>query len=81
MNNKLYDIIHLISLVGAPTIAFIGSLCVIWNVPHAEQITASLTALDVLIGAYVVALKKGYVNNFEDHEETEYLGEEDESEA
>ena len=81
MNNKLYDIIHLISLVGAPTIAFIGSLCVIWNVPHAEQITASLTALDVLIGAYVIALKKGYSNGLEDNEQSAYIDEEDESEA
>lgn len=60
MSNKTYDIIKNIALFAVPIIAFISSLCVIWNVPYCEAITASLTALDTLLGAIVVVAKKIY---------------------
>lgn len=60
MSNRTYDIIKLISLLAVPLVAFIGALCTIWNVPHAEQITATLTAIDTLLGAVVVILAKEY---------------------
>ena len=60
MDNRTYDIIKLISLIAVPLFAFIGALCSIWNVPHSEQITATLTALDTLLGALVVILAKEY---------------------
>lgn len=60
MSNKTYDIIKLIGLIAVPVLAFIASLCSIWNVPYCEQITASLTAIDTLIGAIVVIVKAYY---------------------
>lgn len=60
MDNRTYDIIKLTALVATPLIAFLASLCSIWTVPHAQEITASLTALDTLLGALVVVLAREY---------------------
>lgn len=58
MTNKAYDIIKAIALIMAPVLVFISALCSIWNVPYCEQITATLAALDTLLGAIVVVAKK-----------------------
>ncbi len=60
MTNKTYDIIKTVALFAVPVLAFIASLCSIWNVPYCEQITATLTALDTLLGAIVIVAKKLY---------------------
>lgn len=74
MSNRTYDIIKLISLAVVPLVAFISSLMTIWNVPHGEQITATLTALDTLLGALVVILAKEYNKPFDiDVAELEYI--------
>lgn len=81
MSNRTYDIIKVTALVATPLIAFLAALCSIWNVPHAEQITASLTALDTLLGALVVVLAREYNKPVEiDTADAEYLedGEDDE---
>ena len=60
MSNKTYDIIKLIGLIAAPILTFLAALISIWNVPYAEQLTLTLSALDALIGALVVILQKNY---------------------
>ena len=60
MSNKTYDVIRLIGEIAVPVIAFIASLCTIWDVPHCAEITASLTALDTFIGAVVMILRAKY---------------------
>lgn len=60
MNNSTYDIIRTIGEIAVPVIAFITALCTIWNIPHCAEVTASLTALDTLIGAVVMILRKRY---------------------
>lgn len=60
MNDKTYDIIKLIALIGAPVIVFLSSLCNIWHVPYAAELTATLAAIDTLIGAIVTAAKAKY---------------------
>ena len=60
MTNKTYDIIKNVALFAVPVLAFVASLCTIWNVPYCEQITATLTALDTLLGAVVIVAKKIY---------------------
>lgn len=60
MSNKTYDKLKLVALIAVPTLAFIASLCSIWNVPHSEQITSTLTAIDTLIGAVVVIVAREY---------------------
>ena len=60
ISNKVYDIIKLVALIGAPVIVFLSALCNIWNIPHAAELTATLAAIDTLIGAIVTALKADY---------------------
>ena len=57
MNNKVYDTLKTIALVATPVLAFMASVVSIWNVSYGAEITATLTAIDVLLGAIVVALK------------------------
>lgn len=66
MSDKTYDIIKNVALFAVPVIAFISSLCNIWNVPYCEAITASLTALDTLLGAIVIVAKKIYDGKLSD---------------
>lgn len=74
MSNRTYDIIKTISLIAVPLVAFISALMTIWNVPHGEQITATLTAIDTLLGAIVVILAKEYNKPMDiDVEELEYI--------
>ena len=60
MSNKQYDTLKMIALILTPVLAFLASLTNIWNVPYAEQIVATLTALDTLFGALVIAANKQY---------------------
>lgn len=60
ISNKVYDIIKLVALIGAPVIVFLSALCNIWDIPHAAELTATLAAIDTLIGAIVTALKADY---------------------
>ena len=60
MSNTTYDRIKFCALLVAPVVAFIASLVSIWGIPYGEQIVATLTALDTLIGAVVVISNKRY---------------------
>ena len=74
MSNRTYDIIKITALVATPLIAFLASLCSIWTVPHAQEITATLTALDTLLGALVVVLAREYNKPIEmDTADLDYL--------
>lgn len=79
MSNRTYDTIKTIALVAVPVLAFLGSLCAIWNIPHGEQITATLTAIDTLLGALVIVLSKIY-HKQQEADEIDYIQEEDEEE-
>ena len=60
MTNKQYDTLKMIALILTPVLAFLASLTNIWHFQYAEQIVATLTALDTLIGAVVVIANKQY---------------------
>lgn len=60
INDKVYDTLKVIALAIVPILAFIASLVTIWDVPNADKITASLTALDTLVSALVVVLNTIY---------------------
>jgi len=67
MSNRTYDIIKNVALLLTPVLAFMASLVTIWDMPHGPEITATLTALDVLAGAIVVAAKRIYDGREGDH--------------
>ena len=60
MSNKSYDTLKLIALILTPVLAFLASVANIWEIPYSEQIVATLTGIDTLVGAIVVALKTAY---------------------
>ena len=65
MTNKQYDTLKMVALILTPVLAFLASLTNIWHFPYAEQIVATLTALDTLIGAVVVIANKQYQDTAE----------------
>ena len=60
MQNSTYDKLKIVAWIAAPLITFIGAVCVIWGVPHSEQITATLAALDTLIGSLLTISNINY---------------------
>jgi hypothetical protein len=60
MTNKQYDTLKTIALILTPVLAFLASLVNIWGFPHGEQIVATLTAIDTLVGAVVVVTNRNY---------------------
>jgi len=60
MSNKVYDRLKVTALILTPILAFLASLVNIWGLPYGEQIVATLTAIDTLIGAVVVVANKAY---------------------
>lgn len=60
MSNKTYDTLKLIALIAVPVATFISAVLKIWNVPYTTEITATLAAVDTLLGALVAALKAQY---------------------
>lgn len=66
MNNKTYDVIKNIALFGTPILTFLASLCSIWHVSYYTEITATLAAIDTLLGVVVVVAKKIYENKEKD---------------
>lgn len=63
MSNHTYDTLKTIALILTPVLAFLASLVNIWGLPCGEQIVATLTAIDTLIGAIVVVANKSYNRN------------------
>lgn len=60
INNKLYDVLNIIAKIVAPAITFISAVLAIWHVPYTTEITATLGAFDVFIGALVLVFKAKY---------------------
>lgn len=63
MSNKTYDTIKNVALIVTPVITFLGALVSIWNIPFSAEITATLSAIDILAGAIVLVAKKIYDKN------------------
>ena len=52
MSNRLYDILKNIALMVLPALAtLVLTICQIWHLPYGQEIAATITALDVFLGA------------------------------
>lgn len=52
LNSKVYDILKWVALVVLPAIATLyTALAGVWGLPFAEEIPATITAVDLFIGA------------------------------
>ena len=71
MSNKTYDILKFAALIATPIITFLCAIISIWGIPYGQQITASLAALDTLIGAIVAIAKAQYDKKQKNQQEEE----------
>lgn len=61
MKNKTYDTLKFIAQVVLPLVAtFIASLFEIWNLPFGVQISATIMAIDTLLGGILMKLSNNY---------------------
>lgn len=52
MSNKTYDILKYIAQIILPALATLyGALAGIWGLPYGEQIVATISAVDLFLGA------------------------------
>lgn len=66
LQNNTYDKLKLIAWILAPLITFVGAVCTIWGVPSAEKITATLAALDTLLGSLLTLSNANYYKEQDD---------------
>lgn len=64
LSNKTYDALKWVALIVLPAIGLLyGSLADIWNLPCAEQIPETITAVELFLGAVLgisnITYKKG----------------------
>lgn len=64
MSNKVYDVLKFIALIVLPALAtFYSTIAGIWNLPYGKEISATITAIDVLLGACLMLSSKNYNKN------------------
>ena len=52
MSNKLYDVLKFIAQIVLPALAtFYVTIAGIWGLPYGEQISGTIMAVDLLLGA------------------------------
>lgn len=61
MNNQTYDIIKRIALIVIPALAtFVSAAGIVWGVPYTNEITATITAFGVFLGAALGVSSSNY---------------------
>ena len=61
MSNKTYDILKYIAQIVLPALATLyGALAGIWGLPFGEQIVATISAIDLFLGAILKINKTKY---------------------
>lgn len=58
MSNTNYDSLKMVALLIAPLIVFVAAVMDIWEIPYTKEVTATLAAVDTLLGATVAILSK-----------------------
>ena len=71
LKNGQYDILKRIALMIVPLITFLAAIGDIWGIPHTTEITATLAALDTLIGALLQISSNNYYKDKMDGGDTE----------
>lgn len=52
MNNLTYDILKRVALIVVPALAtFVNAVGIVWGVPYTNEVTATITAFGVFLGA------------------------------
>lgn len=55
MNNKIYDILKWVAIIVLPAAAtFVASIFPLWNLPYADAIAQTITAVGTFLGAVLM---------------------------
>lgn len=55
MNDKLYDILKYVAIIGLPSLATLyAAIAPIWGLPYADEIPATVTAVQTCLGALLM---------------------------
>ena len=66
MKSKVYDALKFIAQIVLPAIAALyGTLAGIWGLPYGEAIVATISAVDVFLGAVLMIDSKKYFESKE----------------
>lgn len=61
MNSKVYDVLKFIAQIVLPAIAtFYLTLAGIWGLPFGEEVSATVMAVDTLLGAVLMLSSNAY---------------------
>ena len=61
MNNQTYDILKRVALVIIPALAtFVNAAGMVWGIPYTNEVTATITAFGVFLGAALGISSKNY---------------------
>lgn len=61
MNDKTYDILKRIALIVVPALAtFVNAVGIVWGVPNTNEVTVTITAFGVFLGAAIGVSSKNY---------------------
>lgn len=61
MTNKTYDILKYVALLIMPALAtFVNGVGIVWGIPHTNEVTATITAFGVFLGAALGISSKNY---------------------
>lgn len=61
MSNKVYDVLKWIALILLPALGTLYfALAGVWNLPYAEQVVGTITAVDTFLGAVLGIASAGY---------------------
>lgn len=61
MNNKTYDTLKRVALIIIPALAtFVSAAGVVWGIPYTNEVTATITAFGVFLGASLGVSSKNY---------------------
>lgn len=63
MNDRTYDILKRIALIVIPALAtFVNATGIVWGVPYTNEITATITACGVFLGAALGISSRNYTS-------------------
>ena len=61
MNHKCYDVLKYVALIVIPALAtFVNAAGIVWGMPYTNEITATITAFGVFLGAALGISSKNY---------------------
>lgn len=61
MNNQIYDILKRVALIVIPALAtFVNAVGIVWAAPYTSEVTATITAFGVFLGAALGVSSKNY---------------------